>query len=74
MGDVLLELPELFEPYTDYVVNFATATAVLAERMENPALAAVIEGLRSERKVGWFGWAGVHDNDSGIGVDLCSAN
>lgn len=36
VGDILCELPELFEPYKEYIVNFPMAGDVLAARSEEP--------------------------------------
>jgi len=51
VGDFLCELPELFEPYTDYVVNFARASEVLQNLMENSDFRAFVDSLKRDKRV-----------------------
>ncbi len=50
IGDILCELPELFEPYNEFVVGSDAAQELLSRCLDDRAFNALVERLRHERR------------------------
>lgn len=50
VGDILCELPELFEPYNEYILKSDAASELLSQRMDDRTFASLIETLRRDRR------------------------